>query len=96
MYNVDNFFLAGPQYGSWRRYLKKENEARAKVGIAPTCLDCNVKTEKFIATPAQLYGVPDEDYPTYPFAFQPRWDGEWVCPKCRQLVGVTDLRKVRI
>lgn len=83
----------GPSPG-WRRYLEAENQIRAKAGLPPTCLDCKVEAKRFITTPAQLYGIPDEDYPVYPFAFQPRWDGEWYCPKCRHLVAVTDLRKV--
>ena len=93
-YSTEGF--AGPQPGSWRQYLEKENQVRAEVGLAPTCLDCSIPAKKFIATPAQLYGIPYEDYPAYPSAFQPRWDGEWYCPKCRHLVGVTDLRKVLV
>lgn len=96
---MDDWYLtegfAGPT-SAWYRYLEIENQIRAKVGLAPTCLDCKIPAKKFITTPAQLYGVPAEDYPTYPYAFQPRWDGEWVCPKCRHLVAVTDLRKVRV
>jgi len=93
---MDNFYLAGPEYGSWRRYLERENEVRAQMGAAPTCLDCKVKAERFITTPAQLYDIPSEDFPAYPGVIQPRWDGEWFCPRCRHLVGVTDLRKVGV
>jgi len=85
--------FAGPTT-AWRRYVEKENQIRAEVGLAPICLDCKVEAKKFITTPAQLYGVPYEDYPTYPFAFQPRWDGEWVCPECHHLVAASDPRKI--
>jgi len=86
-YETEGF--AGPTQ-AWRRYLEAENQVRAAVGIAPTCLDCKVQAKKFITTAAQLYDVPWEDYPAYPSAFQLRWDGEWFCPKCHHLVGVTD------
>jgi len=93
---MDEFYLAGPQPGSWHRYLEAENKARAEVGIAPTCLDCKVAAVRFITTPAQLYGIPAEDFAAYPGVIQPRWDGEWYCPRCRHLVGITDLRKVSV
>ena len=93
-YLVEGF--AGPQTGSWHRYLEAENQVRAEVGMAPICLDCKVEAKRFITTPAQLYGVPAEDFPAYPSVLQPRWDGEWFCPKCRHLVGVTDPRKVSV
>ena len=59
---------------------------------SPVCKKCGIPAEKFITTAAQLYGVPDEDYVAYPSAFKPRWDGEWVCLKCHQLVAVSDPR----
>ena len=93
-YETEGF--AGPQPGSWRRYLEAENVMRAAVGMAPICLDCKIEAKRFITTPAQLYDVPAEDFPAYPSVIQPRWDGEWYCPKCHHLVGVTDLRRVRV
>ena len=57
----------------------------------PLCPDCHLPSEKFITSAAALYGVPYDDYPAYPGAFQPRWDGEWVCPKCHKIVAITNL-----
>jgi len=91
-YETEGF--AGPGPG-WRHYLEKENQIRAEAGLAPTCLECKVEAKKFITTPAQLYGVPTEDYPAYPSAFQPRWEGEWYCPECRRLVAAADPRKIK-
>ena len=88
-YETEGFIGPSP---AWRNYLEKDKQIRAEVGIGPMCPDCKVESKKFITTPAQLYGVPWEDYPAYPSAFQPRWDGEWVCPRCHKLVAVTDRR----
>lgn len=82
-YETEGFIGPTP---AWERYLKAEALAREK----PICPDCGIPAEKFITTAAQLYGVPYEDYPAYPSAFQPRWDGEWFCSKCQHIVAITN------
>ena len=61
-----------------------------EVADRPMCEDCHLPADKWVTTAAQLYGIPPEDYPAYPSAFVPRWDGEWICPKCRKIVAVTN------
>jgi len=52
--------------------------------LSPICLKCNVKAQRFITSPAQLF---DPDMANYPGGSSLSWTGEWYCPQCRKVVA---------
>lgn len=52
--------------------------------LAPLCPNCEVKAQKFITSPTQLY---DPDMANYLGGSRSYWSGEWACPKCGSVVA---------
>lgn len=72
---MNNFYLAGPQCGAWRRYLEKENEVRAPNILTPGvgCGGCGAIVE----------GTPENLPPGWKIR-RHRGGHDYRCPNCQK------------